>query len=125
MKLRLAKNSLRLRVLRSEVAALHTGARLQETLCLGPDPSARFTYAIEQTVGTNIPEVRFTGNEILVSIPAEQILHWATSDQVGIYAQVETGAVQPIALVVEKDFACLDRSDADNADTYQNPNMTC
>jgi hypothetical protein len=125
MKLRLAKNVVRLRLLRSEVSALQSGARLQELLCFGPEPSAHFCYTLQQGPDLNAPSVIYRNNELLVSIPPDQLRRWTTSDDVGIYAELECGTSQPISLLVEKDFACLDRSDAENADTYANPNMTC
>ena len=125
MKLRLAKGSIRLRILRSEVNALRTGARLQETLSFGPDLSGQFSYALERAEDTSTPEIRFTINQILVRIPSGRMLHWATSEEVGIYTEIETGPGEAISLLIEKDFACLDRSDAENADTFANPNSTC
>ena len=44
-------------------------------------------------------------------------------EEVGVYADVALGDDQRLSVVVEKDFACLDRSDADNEDTFPNPNL--
>jgi hypothetical protein len=44
-------------------------------------------------------------------------------NQVGIYATVDRGENGTLNLVVEKDFACLDLSDADNLDTFPNPEL--
>jgi len=39
---------------------------------------------------------------------------------VGIYGDVDTG-ISRLAVIVEKDFACLDRSERDNIDRFPNP----
>jgi hypothetical protein len=70
------------------------------------------------------PQIRYTGREIVVILPREQATTWAGSDQVGIYATVDLGLRGTLVLVVEKDFACLDLSDADNLDTFPNPNAS-
>lgn len=48
---------------------------------------------------------------------------WAQSDQVGIYVTLDLGLHGNLDLVVEKDFACMDLSDADNLDTFPNPKI--
>jgi hypothetical protein len=42
--------------------------------------------------------------------------------EVGIYATVNLGHTGSLDVMIEKDFACLDRSDAENVDTFTNPN---
>ena len=125
MKLRFGKNSVRLRVLRSEVEVLQAGRRLEETLNFGTDESAKLTYALEQSVDSKITSLEFNGKELVVRIPADRMQHWASSEQVGIYDQLHTGLGRTVDVLVEKDFACLDRSDTDNADTFVNPSSVC
>jgi hypothetical protein len=48
---------------------------------------------------------------------------WAGGDEVGVYAEVALGGDQSLSVAIEKDYACLDRSDAENEDTFQNPNL--
>jgi hypothetical protein len=45
-----------------------------------------------------------------------------SSDKVGIAESISLGELGSLALLIEKDFACLDRSDEDNKDTFANPN---
>jgi hypothetical protein len=44
------------------------------------------------------------------------------TDQVGIAEDISLGSLGSLALLIEKDFACLDRSEEDNQDTFPNPN---
>jgi hypothetical protein len=62
--------------------------------------------------------VVYRSGEVVIALPKSTASEWAESDQVGIYAAVEG----TLNLIVEKDFACLDLSDADNADTLPNSN---
>jgi hypothetical protein len=58
----------------------------------------------------------------VVVLPKEEATAWAESNRIGICATVDLGPVDALDLIVEKDFACLDLSDADNLDTFPNPN---
>lgn len=124
MKLRIGGNSIRLRVLRSEVETLRTGGRLTETLYFGDGDDAKFTYAVG-SADAPATTVHFANCRVLVLLSAARVQQWANSEEVGIYEQLPAGEGRTLDVLVEKDFACLDRSDADNADTFSNPNATC
>jgi len=127
MKLRIKGNSLRLRISRSEVTRLLEGDCLEETIQFAPEACARFTYALQQDRLVGRPTVRYTENRVAVLIPADQANAWGITDQVGIAEDIGLGNLGSLALLIEKDFACLDRSDEDNLDTFPNPNVgaTC
>jgi hypothetical protein len=127
MKLRIKGNSLRLRVSRSEVARLLAGERVEETIHFAPQETAKLTYALEQQLSGVAPAVQYTDGNVTVRIPADQAIPWCLTDQVGIVESISLGAAGSLDLVIEKDFACLDRSDEDNQDTFANPNAgaTC
>lgn len=38
-----------------------------------------------------------------------------------VYSTLDIGAAGSLAVMVEKDFACLDRSDQENSDAFANP----
>jgi hypothetical protein len=127
MKLRIKGNSLRLRVSRSEVVRLLNGDRVEETIHFAPQETAKLTYALEQELSGSAPTVQYTEGDITVRIPADQATSWCLTDQVGIVESINVGTTGSLDLVIEKDFACLDRSDEDNQDTFANPNAgaTC
>jgi hypothetical protein len=122
MKLRIKGNSLRLRLSRSEVAGLLKGDRLEETIHFAQQANAQLTYALEQSASTNVPTVQYTENNVTVLMPAEQGNTWCLSDQVGIVERLSIGSYGFLDVLIEKDFACLDRNDEDNEDTFPNPN---
>jgi hypothetical protein len=123
MKLRISGNSIRLRVRRSEVAKLSAGERIAETVHLGCSEQAALTYALGTEAGSVGVQVRYEGTEIAVLLPKDQTSTWAATEQVGIYATVDLGAYGKLDVIVEKDFACLDSSDAENKDTFPNPEL--
>jgi hypothetical protein len=127
MKLRIKGDSLRLRVSRSEVATLLAGDCLEETIHFTPEPVAKLTYALQQEQSLSRPTIQYRENRVAILIPADQANAWGTTDQVGIAEDINVGNFGSLALLIEKDFACLDRSDEDNEDTFPNPNTgaTC
>lgn len=120
MKLRIKGDSMRLRVSPSELERLLHAGRIEETIHFAPDPDAKLTYALEQAPSNQEISVLYRPQEVTVLLSAEIARTWAEGEQVGIYVAVDAGSAQ-LALVVEKDFACLDRNDEDNADTFANP----
>jgi hypothetical protein len=122
MKLRIKGNTLRVRVSRSELARFLAGDRLEDTIHFTPEPRAKFAYALQQEHSLRRPIVRYTENRVAILIPADQANAWGTTDQVGIVEDIALGNLGSLALLVEKEFACLDGSEADNEDTFPNPN---
>jgi hypothetical protein len=127
MKLRIKGDSLRVRVSRSEVGRLLAGDCLEDTIHFAPEASAKFTYALQQEASVSRPSVQYGADKVTILIPADQANEWGVSDQVGIAEDINLGDVGTLALLIEKDFACLDRSEEDNEDTFRNPNVgiTC
>jgi hypothetical protein len=123
MKLRINSTSIRLRLLRSEVAKFVESGRIEEKIQFAPDQGAFLVYALECESGPKQVEVRYKANQMAVVLPRELALSWAQTEEVGVYASVEVGGHSSLEVVVEKDFACLDRSDADNQDTFPHPQM--
>jgi len=122
MKLRMKENSLRLRISRSELARFAAEHRIEETVHLTPEPDGKLTYVLESAPGA-AASVRYAAQEITVVITEEQARTWSEEDQVGIYTTIDIGPAGMLEVIVEKDFACLDRSDEDNEDTFANPHV--
>jgi hypothetical protein len=122
MKIRIKGNSLRLRLLRSEVARFLAGDCLEETIHFTPEASGKFTYTLQREPAVSLPRVQYTGSRVAILIPTDQANTWGSSDQVGIAESISLGEFGSLALLIEKDFSCLDRSEEDNRDTFVNPN---
>jgi hypothetical protein len=127
MKLRIKSNSLRLRLSRSEIAGLLERDSLEETIRFAPAANARFSYSLRIDPSATAPTVRYSENRVEILLPVDRARTWALTDEVGIAEDISLGNFGTLALLIEKDFACLDRSEEDNEDTFPNPNAgtTC
>lgn len=112
---------MRLRVSRSETFRLMQAGRIEETIRFAPEKDAKLTYALEHSAAKTEMTVLCRSQEVTVTVPTEAARRWSESDQVGMYRDIGAGD-EVLALLVEKDFACLDGSDADNEDAFENPN---
>jgi hypothetical protein len=121
MKLRIKGDSLRLRIAPSEMAQLVESGRIEETVHLGLEDSARLTYSLELAEAEAIT-VRHEGTALAVILPNSSARAWAGGEDVGIYGTVAVSSGS-LDIAVEKDWACLDKSDGDNADTFPNPRL--
>jgi hypothetical protein len=112
-----------LRLKQGEVKRLIEKGVVEESIRFCPGREA-LTYRLELSESVSAPTARLKGSEILVEVPAAAARQWAAdASQVGLEAVQPAGAdaEQGLTLLVEKDFACLDGSDEQNADTFPNP----
>jgi hypothetical protein len=116
MKLRMQSNSIRLRLKQHEVQQLLRTGRVEERITFGGEGDGAFTYVLECSQGLAEPHAVLTEGGILVQIPAKVASRWASGDDVAIDAL--QGDLQ---VLIEKDFACLNGTDEQNADTFPNP----
>jgi hypothetical protein len=127
MKLRINGNSLRLRVSRSELARFQSGGRIEETIHFTASPEAKLTYALESASQSSLVKVRYGLNEVTVILSEARARIRGVEGEVGVYDTVDIGSAGSLDVIVEKDFACVDRSDKENSDTFPNPHTgaTC
>jgi len=121
MKLRIKGDSLRLRVSRSEHDRILCGERVEDTIHFSSDPDAKLTYSLEKASHGASTGVHYSTGQITVLLAKDDLGTWGDPSQVGIYTSVGIGSENSLELVIEKDYACLDRNDEDNADTFENP----
>ena len=116
MKIRIKGNSLRYRLVKTDVTRLfNEGFLEEETQFL----SKTFFYRLETTDEKTIT-ADFIENSIIVKIPRELVVEWQETDRVTF--SDKSGVV---SILLEKDFVCLDHTDEDQSDNYPNPNLTC
>jgi hypothetical protein len=58
---------------------------------------------------------------VTVILSKDRARIWSDESEVGVYTTLDLGPAGSLEVAVEKDFACLDRSDEDNSDTFANP----
>ena len=113
MKLRIHADSLRLRLSQSEVAEIAHAGKLEDSISFSG--GQRLIYALE---AAEIPsmEAKFVDGRMHISIPAETMRKWASSDEVGI-----EGATPTLRVLIEKDFQCLHTEGERDTDAFPNP----
>ncbi len=121
MKLRIRGDSMRLRLKRSEVDLLATGASIVEETHF---PGAVLTYRLDVSDNTRI-SANFDNGSLVVSLPRPKVLAWASSDEVSLFAEQQLEGSRSLSLLIEKDFKCLEpghhRDCADDEDTFAHP----
>lgn len=123
MKLRIRGNSIRLRLLRGEVAKFGEKGTVEETINFG---TARLTYVLQNSADADDIAAQFDGNEIVVKIPAATAREWTQTDLISLTGEQKIADGESLKILVEKDFVCLDRpDDEDNKDAYPNLSHKC
>jgi len=123
MKLRIKGNSIRLRLLKSEVEKFAANGRISDETSFGAN-ALRYALAMSNDVESIVG--KFEGNEITILIPELAAKEWASNDNVGFEVEQSVGSDESLTIIVEKDFVCIDRpNDPDREDAYTNPNLVC
>lgn len=114
MKIRIKGNSIRYRLTKSEVEKLWKEGCLEEQTGFADNT---FVYAIE-TGSDNKLSAGFNDGKIVLHVPRQMIDDLYNTDKVGFDDRSGT-----VSLLIEKDFACIDNTDEDQSDNYDNPNL--
>ena len=112
MKIRIKGNSLRYRLTRSDIAALVKDGYLQENTAF---VNQTLIYAIK-VKETEQLEAEFINHQITLFISKAMVQELAATEKVGFSHQGD-----PLYLLIEKDFTCLDNVEEDQSDNFPNP----
>lgn len=104
MKLRVRKNSLRLRLNRSEVRDLASGNPLVEEIHFPGDACLSYILAPSPD---SLPETSFQHGVIRISAPQSLVSEWANGDTVGLYFDLPANGAS-LGVAIEKDLECVD-----------------
>ena len=120
MKLRIRDNSIRLRLERGEVDRLRdTGLVAAKTGFAG---GGELGYVVESSPASVTPEAVLSDSTVTVRLPESTVLAWADSEQVSIVGEQQLAEGNALAILVEKDFACLaPREGEDESDMFPHP----
>lgn len=124
MKLRIRRNSLRLRLGESEVAKLVRGETVTERVQFSLTPPVEFTYSLAISSGDDRIAASLVANEIRITVPKDLATHWGNSSEVGMSHQQQVGPDATLSILIEKDFRCLaPRPGEDESDNFANPGL--
>jgi hypothetical protein len=123
MNLRIKGNSLRLRLLKSEVERFAHAGVVSDEIRFGVDTDQALKYSIAASDGVDVVTAQFHDNQILVLLPESTALDWTTTtERVSIETAQDVGEDTVLSILIEKDFECTARpDDPDNADSFPNP----
>ncbi len=126
MKLRLRGNSIRLRLLQSEMRQLSETGNVSEQIVFGINPTETLVYAVRVSGDAKKIYAQMTNNQIEIFLPLETAENWADSIEVGLYETQSIGDSATLEIAVEKDFVCTERpAEKDNADAFPHPKNKC
>lgn len=121
MKIRIRGNFVRFRLTQSEVKEISEKGLYEEKTVFGPGPDDVFTYRLQAQAGITQLQATFAQNTITMMLPADEAKTWHGNAKVGFENMVDNGTNNPLQLLLEKDFACLDETVEDQSDNYPNP----
>lgn len=121
MKIRIRGNSVRLRLLQSEVKQLGECGKVSEQIQFGLSEDETLTYTLQVSEKANEISAGFCQNEICIVLPKETAKNWVETDEVSLDNEINLEN-DSLKVLVEKDFVCLTRKDdPDNLDSFPNP----
>ena len=122
MKLRIKDNSLRIRLTRSEVLQLSQTGIIEAST---PFANGHFRYAIRALADIRELDAHITPFSIEMLVPSDFSSKWPYNNEVSLRSTLSLTNQQELKLLLEKDFVCLDDTDEDQSDNYDNPNGKC
>jgi len=122
MKLRVRNNSIRLRLTQSEVTRFKETGFVEEVIEFGLTPDKNLVYRLIAGEAGEAVTARFENGKVTVTVPKLQARHWTDSNQVTIENEQIIGDTKTLKILIEKDFACLDRRyGEDDSDAFPHP----
>jgi len=113
---------------RKDVAELLGCGRTIDVVRFGPGPSRTFTYVVKLgTAPRNRPRAEYIAGHLFVIIDREDAEAWSSGDHVGFDHQQLLEGGSAIRVILEKDFACLDRpvgDESEDAWAFPNPSSS-
>jgi hypothetical protein len=124
MKLRVTKNSIRMRLSQTDVQQFRETGVVDEELVIGASIGGSLTYRLARGNGSAV-SANLDGTTLTVSIPAGEADDWTATDRVGIEGSQPIDNGSSLSILVEKDFACLTpRAGDEDKDTFPHPELS-
>ena len=121
MKLRIRGNSIRLRLVKTEVERLADGQQVLETTRLGPGPADKLTYSLGIHLDNAPVQVCWAPGNLGVTVAGELAKELAETQRVTLEQDLTFGD-ESLKVLIEKDFKCLTpRTEEDETDHFENP----
>ncbi len=122
MKIRMKGNSIRLRLSKTDLRTLEENLIVEEQTNFG---SNALKYQLIPSSNHENLDAEFNNAIIQIFIPETFSKIWNNNEIVSLVSQKELGNDEPLHILVEKDFQCLDKTTEDQTDFFINPNTSC
>jgi hypothetical protein len=122
MKLRIKGNSIRIRLTKTEVSRIATNGYLEEETLFGNNT---FVYALQRVDEGDALTATMEQNKITMYVPSALTKDWPANNIISFEANMPLADNKTLYLLLEKDFVCLDHTNEDQSDNYENPNKVC
>ena len=121
MKLRTTGRSIRLRLNQDDVRKFAETGIVEETIAFGESDGSKLVYRLVRSDQSAVTS-SFDNGIITIGVPMIEAKDWADTDRVGIEAICSNGLSEGLAILIEKDFACLTpRGGDDDKNTFPHP----
>ena len=118
MKLRIHKNSIRLRLSQPEVDEISKGQSIHELVEIGESEGQSFGYRLLPTDGIDEIYAAYVRNRLDIFFPREKATDWARTEEISI----SNSPGSTLSILIEKDFQCLhQRPGEDESANFPNP----
>ena len=123
MKIRIKDNSIRLRLTKTDIKNLNEHQLVScKTVISG---SETFKYELQSGADLDKISVKFSQGTIVVTIPINQAKILIDTDEITIKGTQDNGTEEPLFILIEKDLECLDATDEDQSDMFENKKSVC
>lgn len=106
-----------MRLTRSEVDEFGEKGYIEEKTQFG---NSTLTYALKSLEGEPMSVV-FVENTIIMYVSESFREEWANTERIGIEGYMPLDNGERLYMLLEKDFKCLDQTNEDQDDNYDNP----
>ena len=114
MKLRINKQSIRLRIDQDDLVELSNTGKVDEEL--GNEALGKFGFSLIRSDQTDIG-AQISAGAIIITIPQAHIAEWVDTDRVGFEQEISG-----VRILLEKDFQCLtERPNENESRNFANP----
>lgn len=114
MKLRFDKNSLRLRLKKSDIEKMREKNSIHEVIAF---PNGSFVYKLLFSTDSIEIKARIQDQSLEIVVPSDMALHWMNSDETGLYHTISFNS-QQLDIIIEKDFPCKNHPEEDYSDSF-------
>ncbi len=123
MKIRIKDNSIRLRLTKTDVDELKNKYNVScKTVISGTEV---FEYTLRIAADIQSISASFSDRKITITLPSAEAKTLTDTNEITVKGWQDNGEEEHLFLLIEKDLQCLDETEEDQGDMYENPKTAC